>query len=167
MAKENTKYYLGEHGKIFGPYDNDEINALVKSGEILRYSYLWSPGQTTWQLITKAPPSPLEAGVAYSRKLTFEAICSTPSKVMVSGSIVNLSDSGCELISRDSSGSPKLGLRSSVVMNIMDPQTRKSLNVKVKMRGAEIREGRWVYQVRWNLPFDLEALTTLEGKRAA
>jgi hypothetical protein len=48
--------YLSKDGKIFGPYTDEELENLRRSGEINTFSWIWGGGSSNWMPIAAPPP---------------------------------------------------------------------------------------------------------------
>ncbi|MEO5666639.1 MAG: DUF4339 domain-containing protein [Bdellovibrionota bacterium] len=50
-----NKYFLARSGKIAGPYSEEDLRVLEKRGELLSYSWIWTPGASDWKSIDPKP----------------------------------------------------------------------------------------------------------------
>jgi hypothetical protein len=150
MASDRKNFYLGRQEKIFGPYDAAGIAKMRSSGEIQKFSYLWDPAVAVWKTIDLPPPVPLThepQGDEPPRQI--DALCHDSGYSVVAGTLRNVTDSGCELVTVGYYDSPPLGLSSSLWMNLLDPLTRISVDLKVRMSEVVRQDGRWIFRVEW------------------
>ncbi len=153
MNSLSKKFYLGKKGKSFGPFTTAEIEAMRLSGELEAYSYLWNDSDQSWKTIEAAPPPPGLTPAPQISEHQYEAICHDTNTI-VSGALENVSESGCDLICRDNSDSPRLGVKALLMLNVLDNAGKKAVNVKASLSEIVRREKTWVYRLRWaRLPF--------------
>ena len=76
------------------------------------------------------------------------AICHD-SRNIVSGSLKNLSDRGCELISNVVSAGPSFPLRAKIVLDFFEVSTQQSVTLRAMLCGARRSQGAWIYTIRW------------------
>jgi GYF domain 2 len=151
MSDGKKHAYLGKQGQIFGPFDSEEMENLYASGEINHYTYLWDASISVWKPIEEPPSDPSESkGAGNDPARPFEVVCHDSFFSLVSGILRKVTDRGCELISGDPSDAPPFGLAASLTLNVLDPSTRRSINMKVQVRDIFRRNGDWVYLLRWN-----------------
>lgn len=81
--------------------------------------------------------------------MMIEAICHD-FRSMINGTIRNISDSGCELISSVNSSDSVFPQKAQIMLNLFDPKAGKSVNIKARLTRAFRQEGTWVYKVRWD-----------------
>jgi hypothetical protein len=150
MAMSSKNIYLARHGRTYGPFDANEIGAMRTSGEIRNYFYIWEPDAASWLPIESPPPPPLRhRPITEDREDGIKVLCHDSLYAVVSGSLRNISDSGCDFVSNEMSGSPKLGLRTPLWMNILDHPTKRSIDVKIVMSEVVLQKGQWIYRVGW------------------
>lgn len=150
-AKDGKVIYLGRGGRAHGPFPADKLEQMRLTGEIEQYTYLWDESAREWRNLDPMPPAP---GTAPARRkggtsleLT-EAICHDHNAV-VAGTLENVSDAGCELVSVDHADTPKLALNSALVLNVLDAAGDKAMNVRASLSDVSRRGGAWVYRIRW------------------
>lgn len=147
--------YLGRRGKSFGPFSRAEIEAMRLSGELEKYAFVWSPSENAWKTLETPPPPPgaNPAPQAAARPSGYEAVCHDHT-TLVSGALENVSEAGCDLVCLDSADSPRLGLKSMLLLNVLDNASQKAVNVQATLSEIVRREKAWVYRLRWaRLPF--------------
>ena len=153
MKKKES--FLGKSGKIFGPFDLDEIEIFRATGEIKNYAYLWDAGATSWKPL-EAPPSrpelPVAKPAAEIKPLPLDVLCHNAEYTLVSGKLGNVSEKGGDFIVNRHDDSPMFGLNSPLFLNILDPRSHKSLNLAVSMKSVVRQNNSWVYRVQWTLP---------------
>lgn len=151
MAKENKPVYLGKGGRVFGPFLPEKMEALRLSGEIDGYTYQWDEAAREWKNLEPMPPAPGSTETRRrdggSLEMT-EAVCHDHNALVV-GVLENVGDAGCELVSHDHADAPKLGLNSTLVLNVLDGGGKKAMNVKALLSTVFRRDGAWVYRIRW------------------
>lgn len=147
--------YLGRRGKSFGPFSKAEIEAMRLSGELENYSFVWNQAELAWKMLETPPPPPgaRPAPQAQVRPSGYEAICHDHT-TLVSGALENVTEAGCDLVCADNSDSPRLGLKSMLLLNVLDNANQKAVNVRATLSEIIRREKAWVYRLRWaRLPF--------------
>ncbi len=142
--KKSDKHFLGRGGRVFGPFTAHELEALRASGELSRYTYEWDAHSHTWKNIDPHPPHPRPEGFE-----KVEAICHNFDAV-VAGTLTNVTDSGCVLLSRDPSDAPKLALNARLFLNVIDSSAKKGMNVEASLEDVSRTDGVWVYRLRWD-----------------
>ncbi len=48
-------YYAIFEGKQAGPFSEQELSRLISEKKILKETYIWKPGMTSWQIAEKLP----------------------------------------------------------------------------------------------------------------
>lgn len=147
--------YLGKAGKIYGPYSEKKVDELRMTGELLQFSYIWDEGKDDWLILDQKPPKP---GTKPSKKSgidsqleTADAICHDFNAI-VAGKLQNVSDMGCDLVSRDHAGPPLLGMNTALVLNVLNPKGKESTNVKAAVYDVTLESEGWIYHLRWAHP---------------
>lgn len=163
--------YLGKDGKTFGPFPNEEIEALKISGKFYDYEYFWDGSTPEWQRVPQpsAPPPPLpsietsrpvvaETEPVVSRTTTrpalaghreFQAICHDFHRMM-SGRVLEPSSAGARLVYSDTQKAPPFKAGVQVWMDLLDETTDRSVTIKARLNSLS-REGvEWVYAVSWD-----------------
>src|SRR5580765_515134 len=151
MAKDRGTY-LGKQGKIYGPFDDEEMKRLRDTGEIQSYAYVWKAENDAWEPLELPPPPPKAIGKQSGAVKALEALCYDSIRALVSGVLKNVSKNGCELVCKDEADSPSLAMRSLLKMNVLEPKTGKSVNMKVRVSESSRKDGCWIYHVRWVEP---------------
>ncbi len=151
MNRKKDAIFLGTAGKCHGPFTQEQVERLRLSGEIERYPYQWDPNTGSWRPIAP-PPVPAEFAAPneapHSPNDGIDAICHNFVDV-VSGQLENLTDGGCDLVSPDPSDSPRLALRSPLVLSLVSSDQDHAVNVKASLAEVTRHDGRWVYHLRW------------------
>lgn len=162
-----TKNYLAKGGKTFGPFSEEQLRELRSSGAINGYSWIWNASRQAWDSLDPAPagapveaealdapsapkpaPKPARQAPVETYSKLIEAVCHD-SHHLVTGMLRSMTDSGCELVSRDEEG-PVFNRRAPVVLNLLDPRTGKTMNVRARLSQAARKEGRWTYRLQWD-----------------
>jgi hypothetical protein len=142
--------YLGRGGRVHGPFPAEKLDELRLSGEIEKYTYLWDESAHEWRNLDPLPPEP-GAPTQTTRKGGLEAadaICHDHC-TLVAGLLENISDLGCELVSRDHADAPRLALNSALVLNVLDKKGERAVNVRASASEVWRRDGAWIYRIRW------------------
>lgn len=148
-SKEDKVIYLGKGGRAHGPFTTEKLEQLRLSGEIDQYTYIWEGGE--WKNLDPMPPAP---GTAPTKRRSsgslemLEAVCHDHNAI-VTGTLENVSDAGCELVSHEHADAPKLALNSTLVLNVLDSGGDKAMNVRALLSTVARRDGAWVYRIRW------------------
>ena len=156
-------FFLAKSGRIFGPYSEQDIEALRVSGEYERYSWLWDDGVKRWTPVDPAPtqaprvdplPEISVARVAQGPVAPIQdserlgALCYDHHGAL-SGWIVNATDSGCEFIAAGGAATPELVERATIFLHLCDPGTGRAMSVSGRVGQVERRAGEWRYRVHW------------------
>lgn len=161
--------YLASGGKVFGPYTANEFEAFNLSGDIRKFSWIWDPSSDSWKALDPAPKmkpisgSAAQPGIA-STPSSFQAMRSQAVdaievichdfREMLSASLIQMTETGCELISRDLNGHashpPHFALSAPLMLNLYDPATGKLTNVNGRFYGAERAPDGWKLRIRWD-----------------
>jgi hypothetical protein len=152
-AKLN-KIFLGKKGKVYGPYTQDEFDKLHATGEIQTFTFVWHHDSQAWTPLEALPPPPEGVNTAtHSRSkgiswTEIQAVCHNFQSI-VCGTLDSITETGCNLLSDESSDYPMLALKCSAILNLMDPKHGKSINVKTQLFGVTRENHKWVYRLRW------------------
>jgi hypothetical protein len=150
-AKDGKVIYFGRGGKAHGPFPAEKLEQLRLTGEIDQYTYLWDEASRQWRNLDPMPPAlgsaPAKKRAGTSLEMT-EAVCHDHCS-MVTGTLENLTDAGCELVSHEHTVTPKLALHSPLVLNVTDPAGEQAMSVKASLSSVSRRDGAWVYCIRW------------------
>lgn len=150
MSVSEKKIYLGKHGKVHGPFSQPEIEELQNSGEIGNYVFIWDTDVDKWVTLESPPPSP--EGKGQSRRdtrWTEYKVVGHDFVNLISGRLEGVTEIGCEFLSEESADYPSFGLKSQIILNLMDPKTEKSMSVKTRISNVERRGGIWIYRLSW------------------
>ncbi len=151
MANKETKiYYLGRGGRAHGPFTQVAFEKMRLSGEIDQYTYQWDESSKDWLNLDPKPPAvgvtlPSKRRAGHSLENS-EAVCHDRNEVVI-GTLENISDAGCELVSDEHSAAPKLGLNSPLILNVTTGE--KAMNVRASLSSVEHRGNAWIYRLRW------------------
>ena len=172
--------FLGRLGKIYGPYSKQEFERFHESGKIYEFTWIWDDTNNGWKSLDPAPsfvpPSleekevhaeieedqehenvlPISAGSVSAKKIPgrritnsgYQALCHN-FRYAVSGEVNSMTETSCELKIDLESGKtfPK---NTNLLLNIYDPKTGKTVNVKARLIDS-VREGNgWLYHMRWD-----------------
>ena len=170
--------YLARFGKVHGPFTDQELEAFQANGKINEFTWVWDYSGQGWKPLdpppaalfdtgeqseqvgsaqilqysghaqpTTAGPSPMDLGFPSTRGQV-SVVCHNFRQV-VSGFVHRMTATGCELKTSDGHLSPAFVSRSSVVLNLLDGESGKLMNVSCRICGVTRTPDGWVYQVRW------------------
>ena len=154
MGRQNSGVYLGKAGQIYGPYKDDEIEELRASGKLAEFTWIWDHTIQGWKAIELPPQAPKFAPPGSSSKVQavsadkIQVVCHDYRSI-VSGTLRNVTQTGCEIVSADSSSSPRFPDRGNILINLLNEQTGYCMNVQAKLAEISRNEGAWTYRVRW------------------
>jgi len=147
------EYYLAKSGEIFGPYSPEQFQDLLNTGALLKFSWFWDTEQSEWKPIDPAPVTsplnkekPLTSGAKAASRI--EALCFDGVSV-ASGRLDRITALGCDFIEAHGEVSPRFALNSSVTLDLLDPESGRSMSVRARLVAAAASEGRWRYQLQW------------------
>lgn len=143
--------FLGKEGKIFGPYNPTEVDAMKQEGVIDSFDWVWNEGQERW----------IEVASAAGRKIIFgsqpvqKAPLATSAVIhngrsFVAGKLDEVTESGARFIAEDAAVIPSFvqGLR--VNLDLMDEARGVSSEVAVKVRAVgRNAAGKTNYDLSW------------------
>jgi len=156
----SAKTYLGRAGRIHGPYDETDLERLRAGGADAEgilpdgltlddIRWLWDGRGDGWRPIEAPPPAP---GSAKAGRIAddgvIQALCVDRGGI-VAGVLNALSETGCRLETPDPSATPPFMMGGTVLLNLLDPSTNRSINLRVKFVRAQRRAGGWSYEIRW------------------
>lgn len=180
--KLTNEIYLASGGKVFGPYTSAEFETFALSGDIRKFSWIWEPSTESWKALDPAPKTKPGSGIGatldgaaglrtsqahggradpthspqfsnHADASSIEVICHDFREVL-SASLVHMTETGCELMSKDAHGHvshpPHFALSAPLMLNLYDPMSGKLTNVHGRFYGAERAPGGWKLKVRWN-----------------
>ena len=151
MTKRDEVTYLGKAGKAHGPFTKAELERMRLSGQIEAYTFIWDAARHQWVNLEMAPPNIGEQPTAATNApsgIGTEALCHG-ANTLLGGVLENLTDSGCDLISSDTSEAPALVINSVVMLNVTDSSGGRGKNLKASLAKVSRREGKWIYGFRW------------------
>lgn len=150
--------YLARAGKVSGPFTEAQFEKMEAKGETSHFSWFWKTSAPGWKPLDPAPSfNPEQTHAAHSEKHAtphpvsasrIEVICHDFVNT-VSGKLHDMSDLNCELLSDHDSAEPLFGVRSKVILNLLDPQSGASMNVQARITAVTRRGAHWVYRIRW------------------
>ncbi|MEK7692083.1 MAG: PilZ domain-containing protein [Bdellovibrionota bacterium] len=147
MAIKSKSVYLGTRGQIFGPFSESEFASLERTREIEKYTWIWESQSVGWKPIEAPPPAPPEfQEVRMTKQL--EAIC-MDARAMMSGIVQNITESGCEFIGEKPAGGRVFVPETSVVINLLDPDTGRTVNITARLASIAPTLDGCVYRLRW------------------
>ncbi len=162
----NRSHYLARDGKIFGPIDDAAFEGLRVSGEIRTYSWIWDWSLATWAPIDPPPPpltTSTEAGaheraprpaaqkrsVAQPNRSHWLAACHD-FQGMVAGTLEQVHELGCELRAQGDIEEPTFGTSGPVILNLFDPKSGRSINVRAQILGVARDQRGFHYRLGWD-----------------
>jgi hypothetical protein len=154
MSAKHEGIYLGKNGKVFGPYTQAKLDEMRLSGDIRNYTFIWDASADEWRTLEAPPPKPGAAPTGRAGRRSegqleaADAICHDYNQ-LVAGTLRNVSDMGCELVSHDEADSPVLALDSALVLSVLDAKGDKALNVRAAVSEVTNDGEAWVYSLRW------------------
>jgi hypothetical protein len=134
--------FLARNGRVSGPFSEAEISKLRQQGELERYSWMWNSRLAKWEPLDPPPPPLVKTG-------RIEAICHDSHQV-VSGVLDAVSESGCQLVTSAQDASPLFSPSSILLLNLLDPATGESMNVRARFASAARKSGQWHYRLQWD-----------------
>jgi hypothetical protein len=153
----NKPFFLAKAGQTYGPFDRNEIEALRESGEYEKYTWFWDQSMARWAPIDPPPGPPVALAehqatfssiVPDTRLKSVSVICHDHQNV-VSGTLANVTDAGCEFVVSSHSSSPDFQSQLPILMHLLDLKSGQSMNVSGKLGRIERRSGNWVYRIHW------------------
>lgn len=149
-----NEIYLAKDEKLFGPYTQTEFKKMQSTGVDRQYSWVWSPNRDQWEPIDPMPPrlEQLLAKVQKNSQLEasgIEVICHNRHQ-LVSGRLTRVTESGAKMQSPKKSATPAINPNNQVILNLLDPESGKTVNVRALLAQVERnRDGSWSYDLRW------------------
>jgi hypothetical protein len=161
--------FLARTGRVFGPFSENDISLMRQKGELEQYSWLWNSQLTKWEPVDPPPPplvmtaevheihqptptAPAASQESFKRPRCtrrIEAICHD-SQQIVSGVLASISESGCQLVSSSHDSAPVFAPSSALLLNLLDPTTGQSMNVRARFTAASRQAGQWHYRLQWD-----------------
>jgi len=175
-AASQKQIYLGKEGQTFGPYSESDFEALKTSPEYRTYAWIWDTHNPQWRPLEPTPP-PSPPPLPSTRPLTlvhsnpemdsprvpefhgnqpstsrdfsgFVALCHD-FRSLANGVLKKVTDAGCEFVSEQEHPGSVFSPNSKLILNLLDPQSHRSVTVSVRMDKVGRRNGKWHYQLRW------------------
>jgi hypothetical protein len=170
-------YFLAKAGEIFGPYTETDIENLRESGEYQRYTWVWDTRKPGWQptdptpvapqapvskvpmaapMDTPAAPAPVQAQAPTRTPAVrpnidvghLSVLCYDHHQVL-SGTLVHISEGGCEFISETLESGPAFMIQVPISMNLLDQRSGQSMTVRSRVAEVARKDGRWHYRLFW------------------
>jgi hypothetical protein len=91
---------------------------------------------------------PSQWSVSSERLRSISVICHDHQSV-VTGTLANVTEGGCEFIATSKSTAPEFQEKLPILLHLLDLPTGKSMNVSGRVGHIERRDGTWVYRIRW------------------
>lgn len=163
--------YLAKNGKAVA-FTEEQYEAMKENGGIETYRWIWNPSAHQWNALDPAPleaptteerveapvvrlrpvpaPAPVEESPIRARQFVseLEGVCHDQHH-LISGRIHDLNDRGCDLIS-DSPTPPPFTRRSRLYLNVFDPKSGRSENVRAQVVQVVRQQGAWTYRLSWD-----------------
>ena len=148
-ALKPNQIFLSRAGKVFGPYTDEQIDSLRKSGELMDYAWIWDSAASRWNTIHQEPPPPAIQNTAVVMERAIQAVCFTSENLM--GGAIESADSEGFAIYCDTSfeglGPFKKG--QTVQVSLVDDSSGQSENLTAVVSGCK-REDRGIhYRFAW------------------
>lgn len=155
MMKKDA-IYLGKNGKTFGPYTEAEFQAMITSGELVEFSWIWDHDKSSWKTIDQPPPMPVGSPEKTKAKAQKQASWDSVQAILynaftlVQGELKSVTETGCQLVCR--SPDSHLSCGSVVSLNLFEGNLdKKTLSLNAKILAVEPAEGgQWRYLLRWD-----------------
>ncbi len=152
--------YLARSGKVHGPFTEPELEKMMASGQIQQFTWIWDQKTSAWKALDPAPaPLSLEGSAPAKRAARGTAATATDPhaiqvvchdfQTLIAGSLAQITETGCELLSTDLGGNPKFTPQSRLILNLLNEKTGQAMNVQAKLLGVARVEGAWSYKLRW------------------
>ncbi len=152
---KQTRYYLSKSGTVTGPYLDDDIVKLEKSGVIFSYSWIWKEGTGEWRPVDPAPtgnPEKVSVKVkegANPAPVTGDAYCLWGSDIF-KGSIVSQTALGIEFSYNDHSLVPPFAEGLGITLVSTDFENRESRAHNMKIVEIHREDSEWKLFLRHN-----------------
>ena len=151
-----TKYFLARSGKIAGPYSEEDLRTLETRGDLLSYTWIWTPGATDWKPLDPKPtrkPSFERTPLAKSAIPTDTEASSTEAYALwgtsaIRGRIESRTELGFELVYSEKRMLPPVACGMAVqVMDVGDGESPANLAL-MKISEIERKGQDWVLFLR-------------------
>src|SRR5262249_29639021 len=129
-----------------------ELKRLRATGEIQNYIFLWDDESSRWQPIEAPPPPPKARQARAGDQRPLEVLCHDARHSLVRGTLRKISDREGELSTVVDSLAPPLPLQCLLRMNVLEPESQRSINIKVRLSDLSRQGGSWFYRVHWIEP---------------
>ena len=155
----SKKTYLGKGGKHFGPFEEKELEALKKSGELENFAFIWDPFYRRWDTLHAAPaPIPNREGTnAKAQSEKMEAVCHDAVHIL-NGYLEEVSGQGCVLVSKAGHHRPFFAENACVKVDVLDPHSGKSATLLARM--GKVHRG--IEGIRYELVWERSAEVLLQ-----
>jgi len=147
--KSDGHIYLGRNGQIFGPYSDTEFEKLKSTDEYKTYPWIWNGKTRGWDP-TDAPPPPveIESSITDTMGTDVQVVCHNFRQALT-GRLEQITQIGGQIVANEGSDVPVFKPKASVVMNLLDPKSGKSVNVKAEIREVHRNGLIWTYVIQW------------------
>lgn len=153
------KNYFARWGKVFGPYNDDEVTRLHAEGKMSEFSWLWDERTHAWKALDPAPPAlalreesnvaPIAATADRGIGSAIEVVCHNRHEY-VSGTLQRMTETGCELLSWHPESYPTFNPQSPVFLSLLEVDSGEVRNIAAQICGVEREGAVWRYQIRWS-----------------
>jgi hypothetical protein len=93
-----------------------------------------------------------------------EALCHD-NRSLAAGTLEEATDQECRLVVSSNATAPAFARGASAVLNLFEPSSGRSENIKVRIVRAARDQGRWVYRLRWERKPGLLARHFPDGRK--
>jgi hypothetical protein len=146
-----AEIYLGKAGKIFGPYSSVEIDQMSTTGKLATFFWIWNPEKEEWKPLETPPPSPVktQAKTKQSSEWSSEAALCYDQLNTISGTLEEITETGCILTSNHQGAAPLFAEKSKVTINTLDSKKKTSKKTSARIIQIIRNQGHWNYRLRW------------------
>lgn len=164
--------YLSKEGKVSGPFEATQIEAMKRSGEFYTYEWMWDGKSPDWAPVPRklsSPPGlPAEntktltnisvgeipkAGAAFKGvdlKTSEKSFCAVlfDSRVTLGGEVTLAHSRGAKFISTPTAGIP-ISKGTNALIDLLDETSDRSAKVKTSVSTVSRMGDRWVIELEW------------------
>lgn len=166
MNNMDSPTYLAKNGKVFGPYEPEQVVKLKASGDFFDYEWMWDGQSPDWAPVPRKlkspPPLPgkpqpqvgMPAQQTYRQDVVIETSDKTfcaivfDSRQTLGGEVSRAHTRGARFVSTPSQAAP-FSKGSHVWIDLLDEEKDRTSKIKSTIAQVSRMNDRWVIDLEW------------------
>jgi hypothetical protein len=169
MSSADDQIWLSRESKTEGPFTTAQIEAMKSSGELKKYTWIWSGFSKSWAPLNPPPPPPSFAAqpkaqasaaqppvqapkpAAPARTMSDLSVICHDNRSIVAGVIGSFLGTDSVLKSSDYLDMlPPFKKGAKVLVNLLDEKSGKTENAQAEIVDFKKTNSKWEYRLKWS-----------------